>query len=137
MSDKERELQEEKAEKKAREKAEKEAKKKAEAEAQKRLDQEKYRTAMDYVLMSRYRNPNAQVFSSSLFSHISAGMYTSQPLAFIAPNPFTVKAHIMKAIIEQNTPRNKKLLHTSNCRYTSSGVCSGMAIRKGMAVTIP
>lgn len=68
------------------EKNEEEAKKKAEAEAQKRLDQEKYRTAMDYVLMSRYRNPNAQVFSSSLFSHISAGMYTSQPLAFIAPN---------------------------------------------------
>ena len=68
------------------EKNEEEAKKKADAEAQKRLDQEKYKTAMDYVLMNRYRNPNAQVFSSSLFSHISAGMYTSQPLAFVAPN---------------------------------------------------
>lgn len=68
------------------EKNEEEAKKKADAEAQKRLDQEKYKTALDYVLMNRYRNPNAQVFSSSLFSHISAGMYTSQPLAFVAPN---------------------------------------------------
>lgn len=62
------------------------AERQAAAEAQKRADQERFESAMEHLLMKRYRTPDVHEFTRSLFGHLSIGAYTDRTLAFITPN---------------------------------------------------
>jgi len=43
--------------------------------------------AIEHLIISRYKNPDKHTFEkNSVFNHWTAGVYTDQPLAFIAPN---------------------------------------------------
>ena len=62
------------------------AERQAAAEAQKRAEQERFESAMEHLLMKRYRTPDTHEFTKSLFGHMSIGAYTDRTLAFITPN---------------------------------------------------
>ena len=62
------------------------AERQAAVEAQKRAEQERFESAMEHLLMKRYRTPDTHEFTKSLFGHMSIGAYTDRTLAFITPN---------------------------------------------------
>ena len=61
-----------------------EAEKLAEAEAEKLAEQESFKTVMNFLFINRYRNPHKHVYARGAGQNWSMGVYTDQPIPFIA-----------------------------------------------------
>ena len=61
-----------------------EAEKLAVAEAEKLAEQESFKTVMNFLFINRYRNPHKHVYARGAGQNWSMGVYTDQPIPFIA-----------------------------------------------------